>query len=65
MNSIMPRHAEKKWKTVRVHTRKKNFYGIPDVRLIKAVGFDIEGADEAQILREAIDNIKAMDIGKQ
>lgn len=43
----------------------QNFYGIPDVRLIKAAGFDIEGADEAKILREAIENIKAMDIEKQ
>ena len=43
----------------------QNFYGIPDVQLIKAVGFDIEGADEAKILREAIENIKAMNIGKQ
>ena len=43
----------------------QNFYGIPDVQLIKAVGFDIEGADEAKILREAIENIHAMDIKKQ
>ena len=40
----------------------QNFYGIPDVKLIKAVGFDIEGADETRILSEAIDNIRAMDV---
>ncbi|MBR3300663.1 MAG: NAD(P)H-dependent oxidoreductase [Clostridia bacterium] len=32
----------------------KNFYGIPDIRLIKAAGLDIDGADTEAILRAAI-----------
>ena len=35
----------------------ENFYGIADVKLIKAVGFDIDGADESKILQEAIDRM--------
>ena len=31
----------------------QNFYGIPDVRLIKATGLDIYGADTEEILRRA------------
>ena len=30
----------------------QNYYGIPDVRLIQAVGLDLDGADPEQILRE-------------
>lgn len=33
-----------------------SFYGINDVRLIKAVGLDIVGADEEQIIQDCIDN---------
>ena len=36
----------------------QQFYGIPDVRMIRAVGLDMEGADEEQILREAMDGFK-------
>ena len=36
----------------------ENFYGIKSVKLIKAVGFDIDGADESKILQEAIDHIR-------
>ncbi len=40
----------------------ENFYGIKNVKLIKAVGFDIDGADESQILQEAIGRL-AQDAG--
>ena len=40
----------------------QNFYGIPEVLLIKAVGLDVEGADESRILREAMDSIKSMEL---
>lgn len=36
-----------------VKTLAQSFYGIPEVRLIKATGLDIEGADTEAILREA------------
>ncbi|MBQ6645126.1 MAG: NAD(P)H-dependent oxidoreductase [Clostridia bacterium] len=36
----------------------KSFYGIPDVRLIKAVGLDIAGADVESILRSAEESIE-------
>lgn len=32
----------------------ESFYGISDTRLIKAVGLDVDGADEEKILRECI-----------
>ena len=35
----------------------QNYYGIPDVRLIQAVGLDLDGADPEQILRESIDQL--------
>lgn len=35
----------------------QNFYGISDVRLIKAVGLDIDGADVDAILRSAEEEI--------
>ena len=41
-----------------VRTLAQSFYGIADVHLIKATGFDIAGADVDAILREAIRNIK-------
>lgn len=34
----------------------QNFYGIKDVRLIKATGLDIVGADEEEILNKAFDD---------
>ena len=39
----------------------ENFYGIPDVRLVKATGFDIAGADVEAILREAETAARTMD----
>lgn len=41
----------------------RNFYGIPDVRLIKAVGLDIDGADTAAIMEEAKRSVEDSDIG--
>lgn len=38
----------------------KGYYGIMDVRLIKAVGLDIEGADVDAILRSAEETIAGM-----
>ena len=38
----------------------ENFYGIPDVRLIQAVGLDIDGADVEGILRAAEETIRDM-----
>ena len=38
----------------------QNYYGISDVRLIKAVGLDIGGADVEAILRSAEEEIEAM-----
>ena len=40
----------------------QSFYGIPDVRLIKAEGLDIIGADIEGILREAEDTIDKLDL---
>ena len=36
----------------------ENFYGISDVRLIRAAGLDIEGIDAEQVLRECMENLK-------
>ena len=36
----------------------QSFYGIPDVKLIKAAGLDIYGADEDKILLDCIKEIK-------
>ena len=38
----------------------QNYYGIEDTRLIRAVGFDIDGADTEAILRSAEEEISAM-----
>lgn len=38
----------------------KNYYGISDVRLIKAIGLDIEGADVNNILRSTEDIISTL-----
>ena len=35
----------------------QNYYGIRDVRLVQAVGLDLDGADPEQILREAAERI--------
>ena len=35
----------------------QNFYGIDDVELIKAVGLDIDGADEETIMQECIGSL--------
>ena len=35
----------------------KNFYGIREVKLIKAVGLDIDGADVEEILKSAEEEI--------
>ena len=40
----------------------QSFYGIPDVRMIKAEGLDIIGADIEGILREAEDTIDRLDL---
>ena len=31
----------------------QNYYGIPNVRLVRAAGLDLDGADPERILREA------------
>ena len=36
----------------------QGFYGINDVRLIKATGLDIDGADIDEIMRKAIESVK-------
>lgn len=36
----------------------QNFYGISDVRLISARGLDIDGANEAEIIKKCIDGIE-------
>lgn len=38
-----------------VRALARNFYGIPDVRLIKATGLDLDGADPEAILRSVPD----------
>ena len=40
----------------------ENYYGIHDVRLIKAVGLDIYGADVGEIMKAAEDEIIAMSV---
>lgn len=40
----------------------QNFYGIQDVRCILASGLDIDGADEAAILRAAEEDVSGMDL---
>ena len=40
-----------------VRTLAQNFYGIDDVRLIQAVGLDIDGADVDAIMRDAEETI--------
>ena len=40
----------------------QSFYGIPDVRLIQAVGLDLESADTAAILRSAEESIAGMEL---
>ena len=40
----------------------QSFYSIPDVRMIKAEGLDIIGADIEGILREAEDTIDRLDL---
>ena len=35
----------------------ENFYGIKDVRLVKAVGLDIDGADVDKIMEDAMKQI--------
>ncbi len=41
----------------------QNFYGISDVRLIKAVGLDLDGADVEEIMKAAEELIRDMDLG--
>ena len=38
----------------------KSFYGIEDIRLIKAVGLDIDGADVEGIMEKAISEIEKL-----
>ena len=40
----------------------ENFYGIPEVKLIKAVGLDIVGADPESIIMETIDGEKKLGV---
>ena len=40
----------------------RNYYGIQDLRLIKAVGLDIYGADVGEIMKAAEDEIIAMGV---
>ena len=37
----------------------QSFYGIPETELIRAVGLDLDGADAEEILRQAMDDLKA------
>ena len=37
----------------------QGFYGIPEIKLVKATGLDIDGADVEQILMEAIQRIRS------
>lgn len=41
-----------------VKTLSNSFYGIEEVELIKAIGLDIVGADEAKIIQECMNKIK-------
>lgn len=45
-----------------VRALAQSFYGIPDVRLIKAVGLDLDGADEEAILRAAEAEVDRLDL---
>ena len=40
-----------------VRALAQGYYGIQDVKLIQAVGLDIEGADAEQILQESMENL--------
>ena len=40
----------------------QNYYGIPDVRQIEAVGLDIDGADVNAIMRSAEDALSGMEL---
>ncbi|HAL58631.1 MAG TPA: hypothetical protein DCP64_04015 [Sarcina sp.] len=40
-----------------VRALAQGYYGIQDVKLIQAVGLDIEGADAEQILQECIEKM--------
>jgi FMN-dependent NADH-azoreductase len=40
-----------------VRALAQGYYGIHDVKLIQAVGLDIEGADAEQILQECMENM--------
>lgn len=42
-----------------VESLARNFYGIEDIELIKAVGLDIDGMNAEEIMRESIAAIKA------
>lgn len=41
-----------------VRALAQGYYGIRDVKLIKAVGLDLEGADAEQILRKAMESME-------
>ena len=41
-----------------VEALAKNYYGIPETELIKAVGLDMAGADAEQIIHECMDGIR-------
>lgn len=41
-----------------VNALAQSFYGIKDVRLIKTVGLDMDGADKDKILEEAVRGIE-------
>ena len=43
-----------------VRALAQNFYGIPDVEMIKATGLDLDGADVEQILQACEDEIARM-----
>ena len=48
-----------------VEALARNFYGIPDVKLIKATGLDMDGADEKAILQAAREEIEKMDFSRK
>ena len=41
-----------------IKTLAQSFYGISEVKLIKAVGLDIYGADPEKIIKETIDELE-------
>ena len=45
-----------------IRSLAQNFYGIPDVWQVRALGLDLEGADVPAILRDAEDALSAMDL---